>query len=314
MVSARDVVYRDAAAVRLAWRALEAAGRLFGHERARAVAAKIWRSRGANSPEAFFALAHRISPRLRGENPQLFKVPSAWTAEAPIVRATCHGLDLELDLRDNLQALLFFSGTYEPQVLEFLGNELRSDDVFIDIGAHVGWHSLIAARCLDHLGGGEVFAFEPATDSADKIRAAAARNGVSVEVVQVALGDRVGETTLFSDPNYDENDAGVRSQHGKGHPVERVPVVAFDEWARKRALPRMDLVKIDVEGAEPSVIAGMERSLRMLRPRALIVEVKDYSFERAGTEPRSLVAMLGSHGYHDQGVELNRNRVFRPGR
>lgn len=307
-----DGTYRDSALRRTALGSLERAGRLLGHERARFVAARWWSARRPVSDEEFFKLAHRISPRVRNENPHLFKVPRSWTAESSIVRTKCLGLDLELDLRDNLQALLFFGGTYEPRVVEFLDEELRQGDVFIDVGAHIGWHSLVAAQRLTELGGGAVVAFEPTTDSADKIRVAAARNRLSVEVVQVALGEDDGETALFSDPNYDEHDAGVRSQYGKGRLVERVAVVSFDHWVAQRGLPRMDLVKMDVEGAEPAVIKGMKESLRTFRPRALIVEVKRYSFERAATEESALLELVESLGYHDQGIELNRNRLFRP--
>ena len=152
--------------------------------------------------------------------------------------------------------------------MEFLDSELRHGDVFVDVGAHIGWLSLVAARRLENVGGGHVFAFEPTGDSAQKIRASAARNGVSIEVVQVALGDDAGETTLFCDPNYDEHDAGVRSQHGRGPAIERVAVLPFDQWARERHLDRMDVVKIDVEGAEAAVIGGMRKSLRTFGSKA----------------------------------------------
>ena len=93
MAPTKDV-YRDSTIGRAALRSLEAAGRVLGHERVRGVAAMRWRARAADSDEGFFKLAHRISPRLRDENPDLFKIPTAWTAQAPMVRTNCLGLEL----------------------------------------------------------------------------------------------------------------------------------------------------------------------------------------------------------------------------
>jgi FkbM family methyltransferase len=254
----------------------------------------------------YWKTAYRISPRLAGENPELGKIQPRWAATVHVRR---NGLRLELDLRDNLQAILYYTGRYEPDILRFLRRELRAGDVVADVGAHIGVHALAAARILRRAGG-RVIAFEPASDSAAKLRAAARRNRLRVEVVQTALGAHHGTAGLYGDARYDAADAGVRSQYGDAALVERVPVRTFDAWAEEAGLSRLDVVKIDVEGAEAAVLTGMSRSLRSLRPRAVLVEVKQR--ERTDTSAEELRELLRAHGYA-QAARLGHNEVFRLG-
>jgi FkbM family methyltransferase len=155
-----------------------------------------------------------------------------------------------------------------------------------------------------------VVAFEPASDTADKLCAAARRNGLLVEVVRTALGEHRGPVRIYADSRYDPADAGVRSQYGDGVLVETVPARSFDDWAEATGLRRLDVVKIDVEGAEAAVLAGMAGSLRTLRPRAVLVEVKQR--ERTEADAGDLRALLSSSGYICTGTSLDHNELFRP--
>lgn len=308
---AEDMEAADSTVVRTAWFAVEQVGRIVGPERVRWLAAVVW-GRSASTEEGFLKLAMRVSSRLRTTNPRLFKVPATWVECSPVVRARRLGLDWELDLRDNLQALLFFAGTYEPALVRLLNRELQRGDVFVDVGSHVGVHALTVARRLQDLRGGRVLAFEPTTDSAEKLDAAARRNRLVIEVVRTALGERIGSTALFSDPVYGRADAGVRSQFNTGPLVEEVPLTTFDAWASSTGLDRLDLVKVDVEGAEIAVMQGMQQSLRLLRPRLLVIEAKEHGFVRSGTSPHELRNLLATCGYISTGEVLHHNEVFRP--
>jgi FkbM family methyltransferase len=86
--------------------------------------------------------------------------------------------------------------------MRFVRRELRRGDVFVDVGANIGLHSLYVARRLRRLGGGLVIAFEPAADCVARLRAAARRNGLAglVEIGEVALGNESGEVELRADP------------------------------------------------------------------------------------------------------------------
>jgi len=71
-------------------------------------------------------------------------------------------------------------------------------------------------------------------------------------------------------------------------------------------------VKLDIEGCEYDALAGMERSLRALLPRALFVEVGDYRLQQAGTSAEMLDDLLASFGFHRTGQVFLDNVVYRP--
>ena len=198
-------------------------------------------------------------------------------------------------------------------MVRFLHHELRRGDVLVDVGAHIGVHALTAAARLRRLGGGSVVRFEPARDSASKLRAVAARNRLQLTVVEAALGAEPGTADLQADPAYDAADAGVRSLHARGPRVQSVPVTTFDAWAAEARLERLDLVKLDVEGAELEALRGMAGSLGRLRPRALVVEVRQRVLEQAGVDGDEVREYLNRLGYQSTGQVLPvANEVYRP--
>src|SRR5690349_11942579 len=144
---------RDSALQRLLGRALEALAAVIGPRPARAIAAAAMRW-GARTPRGHMKGVYRVARRWPVPMPDLWKVPEAWWLDAPRVMAGRLGLALALDLRDNLQRTVYFTGTYEPGLLRFLANELEPGDVVVDVGAHVGIHALTAAGRLRELGGG----------------------------------------------------------------------------------------------------------------------------------------------------------------
>jgi FkbM family methyltransferase len=301
----------ESALRRTLWRALETAARVIGPRPARVIAAAAMRA-GAHTERGYAKGLYRVASRRPVPMPELWTMPESWWLAGPRVRARRLGLRLQLDLRDNLQRTLYFTGTYEPGLLALLERELRRGDVVLDVGAHVGVHALTAARRLRALGGGRVIAFEPTPDSAATARAAAARNRLDVEVVRSGLGDADGEIELRGDPRYPTHDAGVRSQFGEGDVVARAPVTTFDAWADCTGLGRLDVVKVDIEGAEILALRGMRETLTRLQPRLLAVEVKDVVMERGPGDEATLHALLAECGYAPAGSPERHVAVFRP--
>lgn len=299
--------YRDGVVRRAAWEVPHAAGRSLGISSARRLARLMGSAEGLTEA-GVTRIANRISPRVADRNPRLVKISPEWAATDIAVRR--QGLHWRLDLRDNLQAVLYYAGRYEPAVTRFLQAELKPDDVVLDIGANIGLHSLGAAKQLRELGGGRVIAFEPAADSLDKLRAAAELNGLAdfITLVPVALGERKYKASLHADSRYDPADSGVRSLQADGEVVQDVPVIRLDDWAREQSLDRVDVVKLDVEGSEAAALAGATRTLVRFKPRAVLVEDKNPDLRRR------LHTALDELGYRSTGVTFDHNTLFRPDR
>jgi FkbM family methyltransferase len=300
--------YRDGVVRRAAWGVPRVAGRSISVDAARRLARLMGSAEGLTEA-GVLRMAHRISPRVADVNPRLAKISPEWVTTDIEVRR--QGLRWHLDLRDNLQAVLYYAGRYEPAVTRFLRAELKPGDVVLDIGANIGLHSLGAAKQLRDLGGdGRVIAFEPAADSLEKLRAAAECNKLAdlITLVPAALGERKHKATLHADSRYDPADSGVRSLQADGEVVQDVPVIRLDDWAREHSLERLDVVKLDVEGSEAAALGGASRTLIRLQPRAVLVEDKRPDLRRR------LHAVLDELGYRSTGATFDHNTLFRPDR
>jgi FkbM family methyltransferase len=168
----------------------------------------------------------------------------------------------------------YSSGLNEVPVQEVFAEYLESGQVVFDVGSNVGFYSLIAARLVGP--SGEVHAFEAVPECARQVTANARRNHLrNISVHTVAVADAAGTVEL------------LRSRHPGGATISAadrptdfteaiaVPSVALDGFVEAHDLPLPDFVKIDVEGAECQVLAGMERIMRTARP-IVLCEVDDW--------------------------------------
>ena len=192
------------------------------------------------------------------------------------------GLSLGLDLRDRTQAIMY-CGTYELFESRLLNDLLGSGDVFVDIGAHVGWFTVRAAQRIGSTG--TVYAFEPYPPNAESLRANVTRNSLeNVRISAVALSDNRGTVRIARHADSDSASATVGLTTGSD--AFDVTTNRLDDLVPEGASPA--LIKIDVEGLEESVLEGAVQTLR--RTRAVLVEIStdQQSGERVTTRLRSL--------------------------
>jgi len=199
-----------------------------------------------------------------------------------------------VDVTDRSGRSAFFYGIpHEKAVIDAVITALRPGDVFLDVGAHIGYFSTVAARLVGATG--HVVAFEPHERARTELLAMAARNEVQgiVEIVPYAVGDREEDLTLYTADEgtaYSTLDpAGSPMRNSMAfRPATVVKATSLDAWlaGRPELAARVRCVKIDVEGAESRVVAGMARTLLPLRVTILcettIGSEADRMLERAG--------------------------------
>ena len=171
----------------------------------------------------------------------------------------------------HVQAWELVRGVVEIPVQEAFRRHVGSGSVVWDVGANVGYFSLLAARL-----GAQVHAFEPVPESAARLRANVAANGLEdrIELHEVAVGARTGRYPFLvvGDPSWSH--LADRGRHAMTREVRDVEVVRLDDLP----LPAPDLVKIDVEGSEGAVLEGGARILREHRP-VVVVELHETNAE-----------------------------------
>lgn len=178
-------------------------------------------------------------------------------------------------LRINLHgsAVTFATGTAERPLQEALTRELKPGATFYDIGANIGFVTLIAARLVGPTG--RVVAFEPVPKNVAAIKENLALNGIDwVDVQETAMARHSGTASLIvSDVSAFSRLASVNVPTGARETIE-VRVDSVDEFLACGSAPAPDVVKIDVEGAELEVIEGMRNTLSEHRP-VILCEIHD---------------------------------------
>lgn len=187
------------------------------------------------------------------------------------------------------------TGTYEPELCEFLSLVLRPSDVFLDIGANEGFFSVLGAKLVDC---GKVLSVEPQSRLIPILQKNIAANGLTnVQVLNTALGDREGCVTLFLSPDINSGSSSVRRlRRGVS---EKVKCMTLDRLAAQCFLKKIRLVKLDCEGAEYDILKGARKLLDNHRIDFLIV---DYHENIVG---RDTVAGLDRF-VRDAGYQLSR--------
>lgn len=177
---------------------------------------------------------------------------------------------------------------------------LRPGSTVFDVGANVGYYALLAGRSVGP--DGRVFAFEATPAVATRLAENVALNGLdNVTVVHSAVCDRSGEIEFRL--HDDDSEGNSMVNFAADWPTVRVPAVSLDEYAADHGLERVDVVKVDVEGAEPLVLAGATRLLSAARPPVLIMESNPDALKAGGSSPADLRARLAAFGYRCYGVE-----------
>jgi len=202
------------------------------------------------------------------------------------------GAGLKLRLPQNSD---YISGQSETPVQRELARRVRPGDVIYDIGANVGFFSLIAARLVGHTGC--VYSFEPVAENAASTRENVRLNDLrNVTLFDIAVGRSSGNAELLL-TEWDGGSSLSTSAVKPTEPISRrnVRVVALDHIVEQEKLRRPSFVKIDVEGAELDVLYGMSGTIANSKP-ILLYEIDDGnkdSFQRRWSELDAYVSNLG---------------------
>ncbi|MQF95920.1 MAG: FkbM family methyltransferase [SAR202 cluster bacterium] len=192
-------------------------------------------------------------------------------------------------------------GEYEPRTTELLERLVQPGTTVLDIGGHVGYYSLIAARKTGSAG--RVFAFEPELSNYELLTQNIELNGYqNITAVNKAAFRGTGKLAL----HISGLDTGRHSIYDHSLPetgTQEVETVAVDSFLESQGWPKVSLVKIDVEGAEVDVLVGMDRLLREPEDIKLIVEFNPLLLQNAGVDVHQFLEIPTRWGFTVQVVD-----------
>jgi FkbM family methyltransferase len=239
-----------------------------------------------NTPEPGVRSRRKIWEYARSTQP--CTIPFAWYSP----------LKLQLYLGNDLSRQLFISGTYDPNEFYGLSQVLSPGMTVLDVGANEGLYSLFAAQQVTT--SGMVVAFEPSQREFDRLQTNLTLNQLAQvkplqlalanvntrQVLKVADGEHSGQNTL-GDFAYE----GVNCLQ-----TETVELRRLDDLLPELGIQQVDVIKMDVEGAEFAVLQGAQATLQHYRP-LLMLEFVDQALQNQGSSCAEVVQFLHDLGY-----------------
>jgi FkbM family methyltransferase len=207
---------------------------------------------------------------------------------------TRHGFRLTVSLRDWLGKHVFLTGDYERRTSGVIKARLKPGCTFVDVGANIGYFTLLGSRTVGRRG--SVIAFEPLPATRKRLERNVHLNGATnIEIHCAAASDCNGSATFYEGPSDHLGQSSLRKlvEVQRRPSAIQVPTTRLDDVLRSRTV---DLIKIDVEGAEVRVLMGFQDVLTRDRPD-IIVEVTDAFLLEMGASAHELCAMLRRLGY-----------------
>lgn len=233
----------------------------------------------------------------RLERKFVLPVRNAVLRNKPVI-ARLAGHSIELVPEGALAAGIWSGADFEPAELALVSRLLKPDSVFFDIGANAGIYSLLASKVSPSA---KIFAFEPTQKTFGLLGRNLQLNGArNVTAVHLALGNFSGTATL--NLNVAGKD-GLNTMGALSHPDteaagrETVPITTLDAYVGSAGIERVDLMKVDAEGAELAIFEGASGLLA--RPDAPVILYEAFSFITRGFDyhPVEIYWLLERHGF-----------------
>jgi len=217
--------------------------------------------------------------------------------------------NIRLDCNEISQATMYYclrdrNEPYEKDVTFAVYDILKPGDVFIDVGAHIGWFTLLGAKIVGPEG--RIISVEPETKNLKWLKQNIKLNNINENtyVFEVAITSEYGPVTLYLN---DDNDGGHSLWSVGNHPFNeksaenrkkvKVQGIPLDDLCRSENISEIKLLKIDTEGAEVEVLTGASQLLADGKIKNIIAEVNEFGLIQMGTTKEDMRLIMENFGY-----------------
>jgi FkbM family methyltransferase len=222
------------------------------------------------------------------------EIASRFTPEA-----ACHpvrGARVIVPLNDRVGRMMW-TGCYEPELVALLRQVLAPGTTFVDVGAHIGYFSIVAAALVGK--NGAVHSFEPDPDCFSRLVANSSAYPW-LTTYNSAVADQNGETSFYRSPKQSESGWGAIFNEDGNRAELSVRVCTLDNWMLEEGIEKIDVLKMDVEGAEYRVLEGAQALIARTRPM-IWAEANGVCLSRDAKSVSLLLSRLIGWNYVTQG-------------
>ena len=206
-------------------------------------------------------------------------------------------IKMEVDPSKSIGAAFYWMGIHELNEWRFLNGFLTPNMVFLDVGANQGEFSLFAAKRLT---GGQVFAFEPVSIFYEKLNNNVIKNKfTNITTFQFGLSDASRQVPVYMGQEVTVENEGLASvfqSSDRSRFIQQIDLKVLDEIVHSLEVPRIDFIKIDVEGSELMVLKGSRKTLQQYTPWVML-EISNDTYRSAGYSVNDVREFFNSIGY-----------------
>jgi FkbM family methyltransferase len=252
----------------------------------------------------FWSIVHRT-----------YKYPSLREMLAPFLNlfkpeyVSIQGFKIYIDKNDHvLSEELLINKTWEAYETAQFKKNIKAGDTVVDLGAHIGYYTLLAAKCVGKQG--KVYAFEPDPHNFSLLKKNITVNGFqNVILVNKAVSDANRKTKLYlSERN--KGDHRLYNSNDKRKSIT-VDTITLDSYFKQLDNPSIDLIKIDIQGSEMKAIQGSEKILKENKHLIIFTELSPIGFQLIGASASEYLSLLVKNKFSIH--EINeKNKTTKP--
>ena len=215
---------------------------------------------------------------------------------------TFFGAEFECNLKDLIQRSIYYFGIWEPEISTYILQKLQSGDVFLDIGANIGYDALLGAFCVGQ--SGQVIAIEASPDIFEMLKSNITRNNCNnITAICAAVSDTTEKIPLYAGP---PNNIGMTTTDATrslryntslkyAGDFDAAPV---ESLVSRSLLKRVKLIKIDIEGGETKILNHFLDSVCLYSEDVeILVELAQAATDKEWSEFNALLTRFRSNGF-----------------
>lgn len=212
---------------------------------------------------------------------------------------------LLLDKDDLAMSGYLALGSYEPETIKLFRESLKEGATVVDIGTNLGYYTVIAGKKVGPKG--RVFGYEPNMDSFNLLhRNILINNFDNITPINLALSNILGERALYLGDNKCTHSFADNRKTGKN---EVVATDTLDNSLKKYGSPKIDVIKMDIEGAEILALEGMTETINRSRELIIFTEFYPKAIKRLGRSPIEFLEKMRDFGFSISVIDEDRKDI-----
>jgi len=193
----------------------------------------------------------------------------------------------------------FLMGWNERESVACCQKLIKPGMTVVDIGAHLGYYTRLFSQLVGSTG--KVLAFEPCPENYPLLKHnLSARQYSNVQLFDCAISDQSGRVPLYLSPGHSNHSLLPGYTETQG--ILEVESISLDAFLSQQGIQRLDFIKVDVEGAEPLVLAGMRQTVAHSPQLAMLIECNPQALRCGGVAPEELILRLRQMGFAVQAI------------